>query len=105
MIRRPPRSTRTDTLCPYTTLFRSRLPLGRAHAVELAGRAAADRSGRIAAVFRPRLLCSGGGGDDTRFERHFGGLFIDPVTRQQVVDGLAVAPGEDRKSTRLNSSH
>src|SRR3546814_1288622 len=23
MIRRPPRSTRTDTLCPYTTLFRS----------------------------------------------------------------------------------
>src|SRR3546814_20339545 len=27
MIRRPPRSTRTDTLFPYTTLFRS--PLGR----------------------------------------------------------------------------
>src|SRR3546814_8876347 len=27
MIRRPPRSTRTDTLCPYTTLFRSRHPL------------------------------------------------------------------------------
>src|SRR3546814_7376257 len=25
MIRRPPRSTRTDTLVPYTTLFRSRL--------------------------------------------------------------------------------
>src|SRR3546814_15527634 len=23
MYRRPPRSTRTDTLCPYTTLFRS----------------------------------------------------------------------------------
>src|SRR3546814_3935146 len=23
MIRRPPRSTRTDTLCPYTTLFRA----------------------------------------------------------------------------------
>src|SRR3546814_7545247 len=27
MIRRPPRSTRTDTLFPYTTLFRAR-PLG-----------------------------------------------------------------------------
>src|SRR6056297_3857941 len=27
MIRRPPRSTRTDTLFPYTTLFRSRLAL------------------------------------------------------------------------------
>src|SRR3546814_17314534 len=29
MIRRPPRSTRTDTLFPYTTLFRSRR-IGRA---------------------------------------------------------------------------
>src|SRR3546814_5791739 len=28
MIRRPPRSTRTDTLVPYTTLFRSRLNSG-----------------------------------------------------------------------------
>src|SRR3546814_14390628 len=27
MIRRPPRSTRTDTLFPYTTLFRSRVRL------------------------------------------------------------------------------
>src|SRR3546814_8477672 len=27
MIRRPPRSTRTDTLVPYTTLFRSPFPL------------------------------------------------------------------------------
>src|SRR3546814_14455477 len=27
MIRRPPRSTRTDTLFPYTTLFRSALAL------------------------------------------------------------------------------
>src|SRR3546814_2895221 len=25
MIRRPPKSTRTDTLCPYTTLFRSQV--------------------------------------------------------------------------------
>src|SRR3546814_6182340 len=28
MIRRPPRSTRTDTLFPYTTLFRSSRPPG-----------------------------------------------------------------------------
>src|SRR3546814_8729113 len=28
MIRRPPRSTRTDTLFPYTTLFRSPRPSG-----------------------------------------------------------------------------
>src|SRR3546814_7971998 len=30
MLRRPPRSTRTDTLFPYTTLFRSGKPLRRA---------------------------------------------------------------------------
>src|SRR3546814_6123070 len=29
MFRRPPRSTRTDTLFPYTTLFRSRAPSRR----------------------------------------------------------------------------
>src|SRR3546814_5235455 len=29
MIRRPPRSTRTDTLFPYTTLFRSLRPAAR----------------------------------------------------------------------------
>src|SRR3546814_7175277 len=37
MIRRPPRSTRTDTLFPYTTLFRSRLLLAvgaRRHGAE-----------------------------------------------------------------------
>src|SRR3546814_2910152 len=34
MIRRPPRSTRTDTLFPYTTLFRSRLRRAR-HALVL----------------------------------------------------------------------
>src|SRR3546814_5810007 len=28
MLRRPPRSTRTDTLFPYTTLFRSARPAG-----------------------------------------------------------------------------
>src|SRR3546814_1303465 len=39
MIRRPPRSTRTDTLFPYTTLFRSG---GRAH--PRAGRPAAAMS-------------------------------------------------------------
>src|SRR3546814_18108120 len=40
MIRRPPRSTRTDTLFPYTTLFRSR-GAGTRHARARAG--ASDR--------------------------------------------------------------
>src|SRR3546814_13700449 len=31
MIRRPPISTRTDTLCPYTTLFRSARPRLASH--------------------------------------------------------------------------
>src|SRR3546814_4498454 len=41
MIRRPPRSTRTDTLFPYTTLFRSELQHAggqhRAHAARCDG--------------------------------------------------------------------
>src|SRR3546814_8412315 len=35
MMRRPPRSTRTDTLCPYTTLFRSPRRRGRIEHVDL----------------------------------------------------------------------
>src|SRR3546814_9218235 len=41
MIRRPPRSTRTDTLFPYTTLFRSKPPRWRSRccrALALQGR-------------------------------------------------------------------
>src|SRR3546814_19798014 len=39
MIRRPPRSTRTDTLFPYTTLFRSTkaIPVMRRHVVQAGG--------------------------------------------------------------------
>src|SRR3546814_4553313 len=37
MIRRPPRSTRTDTLFPYTTLFRSGLSVAAAVSVGLLG--------------------------------------------------------------------
>src|SRR3546814_17216914 len=47
MIRRPPRSTRTDTLFPYTTLFRSAVP---AVGFPLARhRAGADRARPVAA--------------------------------------------------------
>src|SRR3546814_12040190 len=42
MIRRPPRSTRTDTLFPYTTLFRSRKEPG---AAAVAPRLAAESYG------------------------------------------------------------
>src|SRR3546814_2618498 len=40
MIRRPPRSTRTDTLFPYTTLFRSALLAAMAVMFQIIGRRA-----------------------------------------------------------------
>src|SRR3546814_7543499 len=49
MIRRPPRSTRTDTLFPYTTLFRS-LPAPLAGHVGLADQEALDRGAGEALV-------------------------------------------------------
>src|SRR3989442_8404317 len=79
MIRRPPRST----LFPYTTLFRSRRrrerPLRQAQRVLRQER---DQDERLHAGHGPRLL--------------------------RVAEGHAqlLGPaGEDRKSTRLNSSH
>src|SRR3546814_15338003 len=51
MIRRPPRSTRTDTLFPYTTLFRSAVPARRRKAghgrVSLCRRRPAPLEGEI----------------------------------------------------------
>src|SRR3546814_5029964 len=48
MIRRPPRSTRTDTLLPYTTLFRSpRLPLRQRQQPRMADRRRAGRHDQL----------------------------------------------------------
>src|SRR3546814_14989273 len=64
MIRRPPRSTRTDTLFPYTTLFRSLVPLQlriarRLQVAQLLDRRAvlddAQHAMQIAKILRPRL--------------------------------------------------
>src|SRR3546814_12714551 len=83
MIRRPPRSTRTDTLFPYTTLFRSGQAAGRT----------ADR---------PMILVRHG---QSHFNVHFARTRVDPG----IVDPQLTEEGErqaqDRKSTRLNSSH
>src|SRR3546814_2427116 len=100
MIRRPPRSTRTDTLFPYTTLFRSR------HGPD---KALAEDYGELGLCHAPLTW------------RHFP-LFFGSVQDQiEQLGGRLVAwevsPGsdrapelrvkrlEDRKSTRLNSSH
>src|SRR3546814_6892692 len=45
MIRRPPRSTRTDTLFPYTTLFRSCSPV--VAGVDAGGRGCRDDTNRL----------------------------------------------------------
>src|SRR3546814_16851697 len=68
-IRRPPRPTRTDTLFPYTTLFRSLARLiERDLSVSGAGRQAAHDHRRAAAMptqhFRQRIDLFGGKGDD-----------------------------------------
>src|SRR3546814_7691531 len=62
MIRRPPRSTRTDTLFPYTTLFRSGLTKQDRTALRL-GR-------MIDRPQRPRLVTSGFGASSRRSEEH-----------------------------------
>src|SRR3546814_19462160 len=107
MIRRPPRSTRTDTLFPYTTLFRSTWVLlvrWRLHTKPLA-------------LWRGTVLSAGGLLVTWVLLVTLWMPALDYVRSYRTVSGeLAQAlhtykkPGEclrslDRKSTRLNSSH
>src|SRR3546814_3895474 len=75
MIRRPPRSTRTDTLFPYTTLFRSRrtrLHAWRAAISRLHSREAPEPANAAAAQLRGRRYRAGSQGPATaaRSEEH-----------------------------------
>src|SRR3546814_10025966 len=112
MIRRPPRSTRTDTLFPYTTLFRS---VGR-HPCHPFGRRARDAH-RLERLRRdPRAAHRGTylewPAARTGHRQCRGGA---PVTRTLALllaaatlpaaPAVAQTPSADRKSTRLNSSH
>src|SRR3546814_15120338 len=103
MIRRPPQSTRTDTLFPYTTLFRSvavavRFPLLELVAHLLVG----NRAGGTV-----DLLADG---VDLVEQRQL--LVVERLEvgspavgqRDHLVSEFLGALG-DRKSTRLNSSH
>src|SRR3546814_10261681 len=97
MIRRPPRSTRTDTLFPYTTLFRSaghRLRKARSRALAALG-----------IVFQAQTL-------DldltvTQNLRYFAALRGLPGRAALAAAQVAHLRGRlvDRKSTRLNYSH
>src|SRR3546814_14517582 len=97
MIRRPPRSTRTDTLFPYTTLFRSE--------ERLVLRLAQNRfDDEIDAKRHGERRCYG-----CLFIAH-GKVYphadIDRVEDHSVKgDEPGDAVIQDRKSTRLNSSH
>src|SRR3546814_7424852 len=97
MIRRPPRSTRTDTLFPYTTLFRSaRLP---DHGLQPVAYGARRSPRRVADG--PRRRAAGGG-------RLSGKRGARPMAyRHEIIEknSVLLVVLTDRKSTRLNSSH
>src|SRR3546814_18644194 len=95
MIRRPPRSTRTDTLFPYTTLFRSPLAKG----AEQAGGSIENALGRA-------IRTGKFGFDDLK--RVALAVLAEIATASLSVGAGATSgglAGGDRKSTRLNSSH
>src|SRR3546814_16693963 len=98
MIRRPPRSTRTDTLFPYTTLFRS-----RTYCFRVGGpRDFLRFENRIL-----RLIANGAPVQDTAHQLcHEVEAFLPGVIcTVMTVDPAGLLDPLDRKSTRLNSSH
>src|SRR3546814_10356960 len=108
MIRRPPRSTRTDTLFPYTTLFRSALD-------DLAGQPFGDgrlADARIADIERIVLRAAAEDLDgalhllaatDQRIDLSVAGLLVQ--IHAELLERAFALLLRDRKSTRLNSSH
>src|SRR3546814_17426404 len=92
MIRRPPRSTRTDTLFPYTTLFRSLQ-------VQLDAALIAVQRQEAAAIGTLEAEPHRG----ARLVAHAGRLDLDDIGAH--VAQQHAAERADRKSTRLNSSH
>src|SRR3546814_1479635 len=117
MIRRPPRSTRTDSLFPYTTLFRSRIvdqPFPAHRGAGLLERHPHDDfqlALEVLALFHQTLgiLDGGNGIMYGAWPDHHRQPVVAAV--QDVVQSMARAVnsgrdfGRDRKSTRLNSSH
>src|SRR3546814_12901080 len=107
MPRRPPRSTRTATLFPYTTLFRSRCAARASVRRHDPCRADVDREeDRVLDQVRPR-----GRRTDPRPARPRRLIRTGQHLRLRALDverlrHSAIAPRHrDRKSTRLNSSH
>src|SRR3546814_14139124 len=98
MIRRPPRSTRTDTLFPYTTLFRSSRNGDQAYREADSGedRQDGEEEGRA----------EGGGGREIDGEEgHLRGGGTQDAREEEGRSKEDRGEEGDRKSTRLNSSH
>src|SRR3546814_9975726 len=106
MIRRPPRSTRTDTLFPYTTLFRSEelFNVANPNRIQIDAFVPSTDAQRIRPGDQARIELAGGGVIDARVRSTTPSL--DPESRAAtvVLTPLGTHAG-DRKSTRLNSSH
>src|SRR3546814_2927249 len=102
MILRPPRSTRTDTLFPYTTLFRS-VALGEAGSVPASHSIIADYyppEKRVTALALWGLALPAG-----IMLGYASGGWIAAALGWRLAFGVIGVAGLDRKSTRLNSSH
>src|SRR3546814_12546732 len=97
MIRRPPRSTRTDTLVPYTTLFRSEEELIREHGGYVTWMALADQL-----EYRAQ---DGRDGYKWDIQGWYGGDYDKRWLKSEGEGEFGHSPEQDRKSTRLNSSH
>src|SRR3546814_7606723 len=111
MIRRPPRSTRTDTLFPYTTLFRSGHPdiVDVAIHSVLSESAEDDVKATIVLNGESKMteaeMCSWCADRVPYFAVPRYIEFRDELPRNPVGRVLKYQLREDRKSTRLNSSH
>src|SRR3546814_15221805 len=110
MIRRPPRSTRTDTLFPYTTLVRSRPGDVEANLTKHLTMIAAARAGGAQVLLFPELSLTGYGvGEQTPAlampRGHAVLARLAEASRAIWTAAGFIEEGADRKSTRLNSSH
>src|SRR3546814_17723452 len=87
MIRRPPRSTRTDTLFPYTTLFRSQVGTGIAYAFARTPYAHAAAARSLSKKAPGRLFIGLGSGAYTINRDWFGVEADRPVARMSDLAG------------------
>src|SRR3546814_1970370 len=133
MIRLPPRSTRTDTLFPYTTLFRSYsrvIPTGNDKLLKIDPRSFEDGVDRVAtiatektravkmALDRDKITLSvtspengtaaeevPGDYNADQFEIGFNARYLLDILQQMDGDIVELHLAEDRKRTRMNYSH